>query len=378
MLYKHHTDEGVSSEEIAALDEKIEKVGVPKVSTWRRFKRMFVSDDDGKDPYGLTAEQRVEFLRAVPLYEQHINTANAAHNWKEVAQRCGQLAKIRLFLGDRAGAATTLVNQSKATINLAEQSTEDTTVQTLILESITLRESAITQALAGGHYHQAATYLQGLATFIRRGKDIPYLPPQQKAVDLLLQAGKLFQENGHPQHGIDCKGEVAVTLQREKRYKEAMELWEQCAEHCTETPLLRMSAIRHVVSAALCHLSHLAKEYLDDVAEGDKEDPHTIEDNAHEHLLRLSSLDSQFTPQRKEYCILEELDSTVALLVEGGPGGGAIKVNFPEDRDLKPLSLDPEQHRLITQLRDMVGGQEEKKGVNAVKSGLKALFRHDP
>eukprot|EP01064_Diplonema_japonicum_P035110 TRINITY_DN7511_c0_g1_i1.p1 TRINITY_DN7511_c0_g1~~TRINITY_DN7511_c0_g1_i1.p1 ORF type:complete len:390 (+),score=77.40 TRINITY_DN7511_c0_g1_i1:65-1171(+) len=285
----------------------------PKKKKWFSFG--FFNKGAGKgpetDPYGLTEDQRKRLQTGAVLYEKAVRQLTKDEKWEEASETYERNAKCLLFLGKRSDAATCLISAGNCLLNLSnhtittankqklppeEIEATQTRINTYLHKYIEYCERAIDEALCGGYFHQAASYMTTLSKFVRNPAQLS-THNLQKSIELLLNASKVYFQNNDNQHAINCLTNAAIDMQKEHDFDGASKLWLQCAEYCIDIPVMRLCAVKYQTSFVLCVLAAvLSLEGGDDVY-----------DKARDALTDMQTLDPQFTPSRREAILLDGL-----------------------------------------------------------------------
>ncbi|KAJ9457692.1 hypothetical protein DIPPA_21319 [Diplonema papillatum] len=321
-----------------------EKQGKRGAGWFRRLfnKKSGDDDDDGTDAFGLTKERREKFAAACPLFEARCKQLAAQRAWAEAEKVHGQAAKCYLFLGNRAKCVTFYASAGHCALNdayrLLNENTAEKTEdgQAAVSEQaadclkryVAWQEKAIDEALCGAFYQRAAGLIVELADYLAKDKGVHESTHDMlRSLELYKQAAQHYLSADAAQHATDCLVKVARTLESEARFDHAAEMWLQCVENCTATPILRANAVAFDVSYVLCILRACAESHRDrklrerhpspnakaKASEGDLKEPEPgpppdcLFEPAHEAVSVVHLQDPMLTRTRKESLLLVKL-----------------------------------------------------------------------
>lgn len=172
---------------------------------------------------------------AADLFQRAGNSYKVAKRWDEAGMAFARAGALHKELGDQHDAAQAFVEAAKC----FRKTSHDRAIEILLAE-------VIPGMLEGGRHVQAAKAYEEIAEMYEEDGDVEH------ALDYFRQAADLHSSSSSKSAANKCLTKVAFLAAQDEKYDVAIETFEQIAETCLESNLLKFNAKGHLLCAGLC------------------------------------------------------------------------------------------------------------------------------
>ena len=287
------------------LDHEIAVEGLPanKKGFWAGVKdkiRFATAGSEGEEPETLDSSARQRYTEGITMFEELAKRSSEARYWSAAAKYYHRASQCSELLGAHKRRGDFAYSSGNCYVNNGDRG-----------EGVARWKDALDGYGCGGAYTDAAKVSCDIGAYYKTpGPGFDSL----LCVKYYKTAARYYANNYMVQHSNTVLSEMAYALVLEKFYSDAASLYEQCAESCLGSKLLRLSACEYLFLYCLANCAQFTWDGgvdADDAREADIE-------RMSEAVSRGEELDTAFSESRREHEFITNIIAAYRAGCEGG------------------------------------------------------------